>query len=299
MPLERTAQVLFHRDVASLLGEAEAMLLAEEPLSTMLLGVCGELQRQVVPGRPLWNPTERFGTTAALGDEAVLAAVQTPPYGLLVHVRQDVRGPTYDALLRRVLDHWQDEGLRPNNVLGPKRIAEDIARRWSRRLGLTVRPRLRMRLFDLEEVTPAAPREGRLRRATAADEALVGQWFDAFNREALGMDDPAAASVMARQRIAMGEIYLWQEDEVLAMAGRSRATASSVSVGHVYTPPAGRGRGVAACCVAALSQALLDEGFQRCTLYTDLTNPVSNRLYARLGYRPLDDFTEMVFSPGA
>ena len=34
-------------------------------------------------------------------------------------------------------------------------------------------------------------------------------------------------------------------------------------------------------------------------LYTDLANPTSNALYERLGYRPVEDRTELSFAPAA
>jgi predicted GNAT family acetyltransferase len=42
--------------------------------------------------------------------------------------------------------------------------------------------------------------------------------------------------------------------------------------------------------VAALSQLLLHRGFELCVLYTDLSNPTSNSIYTRIGYRPVRDF---------
>jgi predicted GNAT family acetyltransferase len=42
--------------------------------------------------------------------------------------------------------------------------------------------------------------------------------------------------------------------------------------------------------VAALSELLLRRGFELCVLYTDLSNPTSNSIYTRIGYRPLRDF---------
>lgn len=304
---DKEMKVRVHTDIDQLMATAETMLKAEEPLSTMLLGVCHEIQDGRVQLPAEWLPAERFGLTVeddgstsdgAISDGAercLLAALQTPPYGLVVHVRHDINDSTLDTLVQRVLDVWQQRGLEPSNVLGPKEVAEAIAMEWARRHGLVATPRLRMRLYELLKMIPPPSRAGHLRRAHQADEPLVREWFYCFNKEALGMDDAKAAETMARHRIAAGEIYLWQEDTAVSMAARSRATESSVSVGHVYTPPGARGQGLAACCVAALSQSLLDEGFLRCTLFTDLNNPVSNRVYQRLGYRPLGDFNELVF----
>ncbi len=60
-------------------------------------------------------------------------------------------------------------------------------------------------------------------------------------------------------------------------------------IGPVWTAPASRGRGYATALVAAASRELLDRGARRVFLTTDLANPVSNAIYARIGYRPVDD----------
>ena len=63
----------------------------------------------------------------------------------------------------------------------------------------------------------------------------------------------------------------------------------------MYTPPPLRGRGYATALVAALSQALLDDGRQRLFLITDLANPVSNAIYARIGFQPQSDLFHFDF----
>jgi predicted GNAT family acetyltransferase len=70
-------------------------------------------------------------------------------------------------------------------------------------------------------------------------------------------------------------------------------------VGPVYTPPEARGRGYAAGATAAASQSALDAGTREVVLYTDLANPVSNALYERLGYRPVEDRVVLTFTPAA
>jgi predicted GNAT family acetyltransferase len=62
-----------------------------------------------------------------------------------------------------------------------------------------------------------------------------------------------------------------------------------VRVGPVYTPPDHRGRGYAAACVGAVSADALAAGAHDCLLYTQLTNPVSNKIYQRLGYEPVGE----------
>ena len=73
------------------------------------------------------------------------------------------------------------------------------------------------------------------------------------------------------------------------MAGRQDLAFGGIRLGPVYTPPGLRGRGYGAAVTAAVSRQALDLGAYEVVLYTDLTNPTSNALYPRLGYRPVED----------
>lgn len=66
-------------------------------------------------------------------------------------------------------------------------------------------------------------------------------------------------------------------------------------IGPVYTPREFRGQGYASACVAAVSQYLLESGRQFCTLFTDLGNPTSNKIYMNIGYAPVCDADEYKF----
>jgi predicted GNAT family acetyltransferase len=75
------------------------------------------------------------------------------------------------------------------------------------------------------------------------------------------------------------------------MACWARPTKRNVTIGYVYTPPEERKKGYASDCVSALSQHLLDSGYQTTSLYTDLANPTSNKIYMEIGYEPVMDST--------
>jgi len=45
----------------------------------------------------------------------------------------------------------------------------------------------------------------------------------------------------------------------------------------------------ASALVAAVSQISLDSGKKFCILYTDLSNPTSNSIYQKIGYKPVCD----------
>jgi predicted GNAT family acetyltransferase len=144
------------------------------------------------------------------------------------------------------------------------------------------------RIHQLTEVSLSGrTAQGRFRQAVSGDLDQVSEWVEGFMTEAgetQGIPREVAAS-----RISAGQLYLWDEREPVSMAAWTGKTPGGVRVNLVYTPPDKRGRGYATACVAALSRQLLGEGNRFCCLYTDLDNPTSNAIYARIGYRPVSD----------
>jgi predicted GNAT family acetyltransferase len=79
------------------------------------------------------------------------------------------------------------------------------------------------------------------------------------------------------------------------MAGTGPRISGVARIAPVYTPPEHRNRGYATTLVASLSRQLLTEGATCCTLFTDLANPTSNKIYAEVGYRRIADWEEHAF----
>ena len=88
------------------------------------------------------------------------------------------------------------------------------------------------------------------------------------------------------------------DDRPVSMARLSPPAAGAVRVGFVYTPPERRRRGYAAASVAALSAHGLSQGAGECLLYTQLSNPTSNRIYRRIGYEAVGEILAYRFDPG-
>ena len=82
----------------------------------------------------------------------------------------------------------------------------------------------------------------------------------------------------------------------MSMVSTNPAVAGVVRIGPVYTPPEARRRGYASSAVAAVSRDALGTGAHTCMLYTDLSNPTSNKIYADVGYRRIAEWEERVFT---
>ena len=87
-----------------------------------------------------------------------------------------------------------------------------------------------------------------------------------------------------------------------AAAGRPVASAAFVPttpagdagrINAVSTLEEERGKGYASACVAALSTRLLARGWRYCLMFADRHNPITTRIYPRLGYEETARFASI------
>lgn len=281
------------RSVPAHLDDIGAPLEAQEERHSLLLGLL-----LASADRPRAGEAAPYLATVRDGDALVAAAMYTawdPRRPLII---ADFRDDAADAMPLLVNDVLARVPALPQ-VLAHDPVAARFAEAWSAATGASVALVMRERLHVLRAVEPVPGVPGMLRRATADDLDLVASWIDGFHADVFGETDENAARRQAEGRIARGEIYLWDDGEVRTMCGRARPTPRTESVNAVYTPRALRGRGYATAAVAALSRILLAEGKDACVLFTDLANPTSIAIYARIGYRPVRDVTQLRFIPRA
>lgn len=175
---------------------------------------------------------------------------------------------------------------------GPRAEAARFGAAWRRLGGRDAALGMRLRIYQLEAVTPPTRVSGGFVQPTAAQRDLLVEWHAAFVAEADVRSGSDAGAAVDRH-LANGTLWLWEDGgRAVSMAAGRVTTPNGARIGLVYTPPALRRRGYAGACVAALSARLLAEGRRFCFLYTDLANPTSNAIYQRIGYRPVCDVDE-------
>lgn len=262
---DRPVALTFTTDHAAI-GALVDPLLAADPVRGTVLG------------------TVRTGLTAT-------AWAAGAPDGRCLAVRGDATFPVLvlaaadDPVLRelaRVLDALTDlTGLSgPADTVG--RLAATLTAGGRRRIDV----RSPQRLFRLDTlVPPTVP--GRAVLATAADRGLVDDWYLRFAEEA----GTGTADILAASRRAIDDgcrLWLDPDDRPVSLAARRPVVAGSARIGPVYTPPEQRGHGYGSAVTAAATRDVLAEDAVP-VLFTDLGNPVSNAIYPRLGYRPVED----------
>lgn len=159
-----------------------------------------------------------------------------------------------------------------------------------------------LRLFRLGALRPpgGVPGEARLVGGDEPEQAArAGALLDRFSAEAgTRLADGSGATFVAALR-PRGHALLewWFNGEPVALAVARAPVAGAARVGPVWTDPNRRGRGFGAAATAAATAHALAAGAAHVCLYTDLANPVSNRLYPRLGFVAVRDHRELAWAP--
>jgi predicted GNAT family acetyltransferase len=250
--------------------------------------ICTVLDARLDGTREL-EPGSRWLRVVDEAGELRGVAIQTPPRGPLLS--------PMPAVAAAVLADALAEGTALPAVDGPAAETRAFADRYARLTGVAVEPGLGMRLYRLDAVEQPDGVPGRFRAVVPSDRELIVSWVDEFSREATP-DHPridAASQVDDRLRRG-GLMWLWEDGgQPVSFLWLSVPVAGAVRISAVYTPPDHRGRGYASACVAAASAHALATGATACVLYTDLANPTSNKIYQRVGYRPVADAQEYRF----
>lgn len=275
-----------YQDAGGFLEKAQNYLERQESANNLMLGLALKIEKNPKPyGNTPYLATVEDGAGLAL------AAVMTPPYNLVIYSDREHPEEAVQAVGQNLLnDNWPVPG-----VNGPSVTSKCFAERWAQLAKVPCLDGMCLRVYELHEVTFPAQPQGAFRQAVESDVALVAEWLSAFNDEALPNDPDTDTLAMAKGRVAEGAFYLWENEVPVTMAATARPTRNGITVNAVYTPPQLRRRGYASACVAALSQRMLEQGWTFCSLFTDLSNPVSNSIYQKVGYRPVCDYDEYKF----
>jgi GNAT superfamily N-acetyltransferase len=300
-------------DVTEFLAAAGPYLRRERVRNTVILSVTETMRVNAAPSAGA--SSRAAGHPQSASADGVAGHAARPLFGWWSDQAGTVAGafmhtPPFPVVLTEVTREAAAElaavtmAARPlGGVNAYPEVAEAFADGWRDRDGgrggrVDVYRRQRLyRLADLAWPDPAPA--GTARMAGDADAKLTADWFAAFADEVDDMGRGEDQSAAARAKISQAGVMVWEADgQPVSIACNTVPVTGMVRIGPVYTPPQARGHGYASAATAALSQRLLDEGAEEVVLYTDLANPVSNSIYQRIGYRPVEDRVVLAFSAG-
>lgn len=239
------------------------------------------------------NPAGWVMASVAYSGEIRLVALMTPPFNIVLYAADNVVDKDALAALAGGLIA---RGIQPPGVVAEKSLAQAFTEIYCGIKGLGSRIEMNQRIYVLNAVNPEIPKIGALRLADERDMSFLPFWAEGFYSNA---GKPGVVSDDGEKylyRIKQGRLYILEaRGTAVSMACISNEMVDVAGVGFVYTPPYFRGRGYASAIVAGISQMWLDKGFSGLVLYTDLSNPTSNSIYQKIGYRPIADSLDIKF----
>ncbi|RIW35102.1 GNAT family N-acetyltransferase [Bacillus salacetis] len=226
---------------------------------------------------------------AVMEDGGINAAVfiRTPPHHLIVTVFQEERIAEIGEVL---WDYINAYNISLPGFVGNKKATVQLAEMWSKKTSRPYEVNMRQRIYRLDRLNDIEISEGKMEQADGSEVDLVTQWLMGFTEDTPGkpisIED---ASKRAKEMLEEKSVFFWEVEGVpVSMARRARKTDNGITVNFVYTPNKFRRKGYGRSVVAELSSMLLETN-QFCTLYTDLDNPTSNKIYMEIGYTPVCD----------
>jgi len=276
----------FYDAVYSLLLEDEAQNLI--PLGNLLIGVKGE-------DKFAWrDPVNWYMATVSDSADVQLVAIMTPPHNVALYAKDNkINKAAIEFLLNPASD------IPFPGVLAQRDLSISFAQAYCAKNNLQHETTMELRCFELTEVNPEIKQFGTLRLVIEGDMHFFPFWAEGmYAADVYGkttMNIPQEINPY-QYRVNAQNVYILEVDgQPVSMASAHRPMVTVCGIGLVYTPPYFTRRGYATSGVAQLSQHILDKGYKKCVLFTDLANPTSNSIYQKIGYRPISDSTMLKF----
>ena len=218
--------------------------------------------------------------------KVVGVALMTPPHRIILsRISTEVQ-----IAIVHLIRHLGEIGVQIPGVVGPVSEAQSFADCWVRDLcRVSFKVTRRSRVFEARKVVDVPLSPGKLRLARMDDHLHIAHWLVAFSEEIGEPADLNSVKKRVEQHIKAGQLHIWDDHEPVSIAAAARPTRNGITVNNVYTPPEHRNKGYATSCVWSLTQKMLMNRYSFCSLYTDLANPTSNSIYAKIGYVPVGD----------
>jgi predicted GNAT family acetyltransferase len=278
-----------YTNAADFINAAGDVLKSDEARYGLIYGIA----RRVVEKLHYYGEEDPLFYTVFDGNTVNALAWRTPPFpvGLAWHAGEPKEAVS--LLIGAIRERWAEIP----GVLGEREITTPFAEKWCRTFGTSIKSTMAQRIYRLDTVNDVTNVSGEMRSATPEDKDLISEWRQAFFNDIYGESQRDKPDIDFTPNIEKGDIYLWEDaGKPVSIAIKSRPTEHGMTISMVYTPREQRRRGYATACVAGVCREILKSGYDFCTLYTDLSNPTSNSIYMKIGFKPVCDSVEYIFS---
>ncbi len=269
--------LVFYDSVDDFLTHHESMLLKHEAKHQLMLSNAYRLKTNAS------KPNHFMGIIHENHDIKVIFLYMAP-YNLLVDSFSEI---STEDLYDFTFAIYQKCPSLPG-INAPFYIAEPFCEFFHQISGKFYYKRLGMDIMVLHELESIDLPKGSMRLATLDDLNLVNQWVLSFHQESLNeavkLEDVDKSN---RLRIEQSRLFLFENEHqmIVSMGAIARTLQKGCSLSLIYSDALKRNQGYGLAITHYLSKHILSLGYEYVTLFVDLSNPISNRVYQKLGFK--------------
>ncbi|PEX90665.1 GNAT family N-acetyltransferase [Bacillus cereus] len=265
-------QLHVYEEIFNFKEEVTPFLEKNEQANNLILGVLQAVQEPIFMG------------IAKRGGEITGVFLQTEEKIQMIVATSEISVVAIKELAKELTKVYPDiPGLIGNKKVVQK-LAEEIAVLENKKTNVV----MEQGVYELKQVKKKWNGDGIFREVSSDELPLIEQWIYRFCEDVKLPTTEEEAKQTAHTLLTNHRLFGLEVDgKLVSVAAKTRPTKNNITVNFVYTPKEERKKGFASICVAALSQYLLDEGYKTTTLYTDLANPTSNKIYQEIGYEQI------------
>ncbi|MFC8054381.1 GNAT family N-acetyltransferase [Bacillus cereus] len=265
-------QLHVYEEILTFKEEVTSFLEKNEQENNLILGVLQMVQQPVFMG------------VAKQEEEIAAVFLQTEEKKQIIVATSEMAEEEIVELANKLTKVYSNvPGLIGNKKIVQK-LAEEIAVLENKKTNVV----MEQSVYALQQVKKKWNEDGAFREIGGDELPLIEQWIYQFCEDVRLPTTKDEAKQTAHTLITNRRLFgLEVEGKLVSVAAKTRPTTNNITVNFVYTPKEARKKGYASSCVAALSQRMLDEGYKTTTLYTDLANPTSNKIYQEIGYEQI------------
>ena len=281
-------QTIFFNDANEFLEQTLDELAQDETRNNMILGLAIRLREDPYA---YTEQTPLLAVVSGESGENAAMALMTPPFPMIVH-----SDPLYKDALEILAAALIGNGWQLSGVNGEEQASDTFAQIWRQRTGREIRLSTILRAYELREVEEIEYPRGEMRVAEVVDARKAADMLRAMQTELKLQASNSATLDGALKSIGLKHTFFWIVDgEVVCITIVVRPQIKGICVSGVFTPAEHRRKGYARALVAEVSKEMFSQGYEMTNLFTDLSNPTSNKIYQEVGYKPVCDYHQYKF----
>jgi len=266
----------YDEHIEDFLKQTEEILLLEEAKNQLMLHNAWHLC-----GKPT-SMDHVFGTVSTKDGRMVLAFLNMPPYNMTLANL----GHAAKSEVVHLAEDLVNKNIHIQGVNAEEPFALWFASAYGNRKNVHASLKLSMEILELKKLSTVKLPDGIFRKASMEDLRTITDMTVSFALEALNeVVEFKDALLKNEERIRDGKFYIFEVDgNIVSLAMRSRQLKNGAAISMVYADSTKRNNGYGLAVTYHLCEKMLAEGLSFVTLFVDKRNPVSNRVYEKIGF---------------